>query len=192
MSAFELPGARLLLTASLICFSGPGSLFAQSSVADDSVSPGKAAAKEAHEPMAGPTVVQDLVLDHRNTIQIRVVDEAGQPVSNLPVTLLHSDRAVAQAATNPQGEASFTRVRPGMHVLHTGDRAVAVRFWSEQAAPPNAVRQPAIVLPQQIVRGQYGPPMMAGPAILLTGVAAVAIVLAGKNSSNNHHRPASP
>lgn len=185
MSAFELPMLRWLVIVSLVF----GTLPARARAADGGVS-----AEPSLRPAGGPAV-HDCVIDERGTITVRLVSPSGAALSNVPIYLRFGRLDVARAVTDGRGEVTFERLRAGLHEVAAGSSAIPVRFWTPSAAPPHAAKLPALVMPEEVVRGQYGPPMMAGPGILLVGAAAVAVVLAGKSSGSNRRTtspPASP
>ncbi|MEQ9407106.1 MAG: hypothetical protein RIK87_05245 [Fuerstiella sp.] len=150
----------------------------------------------ANDPMPAeaPGLIRDIRLDQGGRVEITLVDAVGHPVGHQTVRVICRGSEVAQARTDARGRVTVTRLRPGVHTVVAGHQVTALRFWDAGHAPPAAMHNPAIVLDASQVRGQYGPGM--APAMLAAGVTAtaLAVVLIGKNSSDNNHAvvPASP
>jgi hypothetical protein len=85
-----------------------------------------------------------------------VLNAAGQPVGGINVHVLHGASVVATVASNEDGQFVVEGLRNGAHVIQVGASVQPVRFWSSQAAPPAAAEQLAIVVDEEIVRGQCG------------------------------------
>lgn len=138
----------------------------------------------------GP-VIQDVRLAGKGRLNLTIVGPFGVPQAGQRIEILYNGHPVARADTSRDGTISVTGLRPGVHQLVTKHHSVAYRLWDAGTAPPSALQQPAIVLQQATVRGQYGGTMMA-PAVLAAGVTAtaLAVVLVGKNKSSSNSSPA--
>jgi hypothetical protein len=85
-----------------------------------------------------------------------VLNASAQPVSGLNVQLLYGEKVIATATSDENGQFAIRGLRNGGHVLQVGSVQQPVRFWGNQAAPPSAASKMAIVVDQNIVRGQDG------------------------------------
>ncbi len=122
-----------------------------------------------------------------------VLNTAAKPVAGLNVRLMHSDRVIATVTSDENGQFSVRGLRNGGHVLVVGDTRQAVRLWSEQAAPPTAVSGMAIIVDEEVVRGQECEPSMGAllPVGLFIG-GAIAGTLAFTLHDQKDDQPASP
>lgn len=98
----------------------------------------------------------DYLLGQKGVLVGSVVNQQGQPAAGLPVQVLHDGRVVATAYSNEQGEFSVESLRNGVHTVQLGATQHPVRFWSNASAPRTAVNRMAIVVDEEIVRGQCG------------------------------------
>lgn len=83
-----------------------------------------------------------------------VVNQAALPVSGIRVHLLHKDNVIATAISDEKGQFTVKGLRNGSHVLQVGTTQQPVRFWGNQSAPPSSAAHMAIVVDEEIVRGQ--------------------------------------
>lgn len=133
-----------------------------------------------------------------------VLNTAAQPVSGLNVHLLHGDKVVATAVSDENGQFAVRGLRNGNHILQVGAEQQPVRFWGNQAAPPSSNLRMAIVVDEEVVRGQgcgegcddgcghgMGAKLMSPCALLLIG-GAVAATLALTLDDDDDNAPASP
>jgi len=154
---------------------------------------------------AGPVEIRstDITLAQQGTLKGTVLNVSAQPVSGIPVNVLHDETVVATATSDEQGQFSVQGLRKGAHVIQVGSVQQPVRFWGESAAPPASASQMAIVVDEEIVRGQMGyfPPntvnntLTANTGVLLLIGGAVAIVLGttlGADNDDSAVPPASP
>lgn len=144
----------------------------------------------------------DCTLGQDGTLAGTVVNHSGQPVAGIHVHVLHQNRVVATVVSDPQGDFSVNGLRHGAHLLQIGATQEQVRFWSRDVAPPAAVAHMAIVVDEQVVRGQdcgescgegfcnsgmsWG---AVGGLILIGGAVATTLAL---TLDNDDDRPASP
>jgi hypothetical protein len=139
--------------------------------------------------------IRDIRIREGGMAIFHVVDAAGSPLPRQVVTVSYQGYNVATALSNEAGQIRINGLRPGIHILASGQSTLPLRFWNIQFAPPTAANSTAIVVNQPMVRGQYGAPMI-GPGLLATGaaLAGVAGIIAGKNSRNKSVpvSPASP
>jgi hypothetical protein len=139
--------------------------------------------------------IRDIRMREGGMVIFHVLDAAGSPLPRQVVNVSYEGYNVATARSNEAGQIRVNGLRPGVHVLASGQSTLPLRFWNAQFAPPSAANSTAIVVNQPMVRGQYGAPMI-GPGLLATGaaLAGVAGVIAGTNSTNKSVpvSPASP
>lgn len=83
-----------------------------------------------------------------------VVNTSALPVSGIRIHLLHKETVVATAISDEKGQFVVKGLRNGGHVLQVGTTQQPVRFWSQQSAPPSSSTQMAVVVDEDVVRGQ--------------------------------------
>ena len=144
---------------------------------------------------AEPTEVRtsDYRLGTNGVLTGSVLNQTGQPVSGLPVEVLHKDQRIAVAVSDENGNFAVDGLRNGTHTVKLGASLQAVRFWNNStAAPPSAQNEMAIVVDEAIVRGQiqsnWG--WIAGAA-LIGGIATAIVVSNDSSSSSNNGSSAS-
>ena len=98
----------------------------------------------------------DYTLGQKGVLVGTVLNQQGQPAAGLPVQVLHDGRVIATAYSNEQGEFSVESLRNGIHTVQLGETQHPVRFWSNASAPPTAANRMAIVVDEEVVRGQCG------------------------------------
>ncbi len=130
--------------------------------------------------------IRDIRMRDGGLVMIHVLDAAGKALPHRTVTIAHQGHIVATAKSNKGGLIRISGLRAGIHLMASGQSAVPLRLWTADVAPPSANDHTAIVVSQQIVRGQYGAPMI-GPGMLATGagIAGLIVVVAGKNSTDD-------
>lgn len=141
--------------------------------------------------------IRDIALNAAGNTTLTVLKTSGQPLAGQTVTLKVGASRIAQATTNVKGQVQVTGLKPGLHVVQTGLTQTMVRFWPAGLAPPQAIKNPAIVDTSDLVRGQYGygPPMGAGLFAATVTAAGVAVAIVGKTSGSDNAAavvPASP
>ena len=98
----------------------------------------------------------DYLLGQEGVLAGSVLNQSGLPVSGLPVQVLHEDHVIATAVSDEKGHFAVQGLRNGAHKVQLGASQQPVRFWSNTAAPPTAVSRMAIVVDEEVVRGQCG------------------------------------
>ena len=96
----------------------------------------------------------DYLLGQEGVLAGSVFNRSGLPVSGLPVQILHDDQVVATAVSDENGEFAVHGLRNGQHSVRLGASRQPVRFWSKSAAPPATQARMALVIDEEIVRGQ--------------------------------------
>lgn len=190
-----------LFLASLVLLGHPFSVcYSQQGSAGQSAIPAFTPASSASElqspaPEYGAAAVRDIKLQQGGTLKLKVLSLDGQQIAQQVVQVSFQQSVIAATKTNEAGEVVISGLRPGVHVVHSGDSSQAYRLWAPETAPPAAISNPAFVVGMESALGQYGPPMMA-PGFLATTVTAAALtaVLIGKNRGKSSvvPVPASP
>ena len=140
----------------------------------------------------------DVALGAGGLLNGTVLNTAALPVAGVAVSVLHEDKVVAKSMSNEKGEFTVTGLRNGVHVIKVGTAQQRVRLWSADAAPPAAVENIAVVVNDDVVRGQAALGALGG-AGGSAGMAAAAVV-AGVGGyvvydqfiANDDNTPASP
>ena len=96
----------------------------------------------------------DYLLGHDGVLSGSVLNQSGLPVSGLPVQVLHEEHVIATAVSDENGQFAVQALRNGQHTVQLGASQQHVRFWSNAAAPPAALSRIAIVVDEEVVRGQ--------------------------------------
>ena len=151
---------------------------------------------------AGPVEIRasDIVLTQPDVLRGTVLNSAAQPVAGISVNVLHGTDVVASATSDEHGQFAVTGLRHGAHAIQVGQTRHPVRFWGSDTAPPVATSQMAVVIDEEIVRGQ----MMTGnsrigqmvydnplPALLIGGAVAL-ILVTSLDDDDDTAAPASP
>lgn len=149
----------------------------------------------------------DYQLGEEGVLSGSVLNQSGLPVAGLPVQVLHKEHVIATAVSDERGQFAVQGLRNGPHRVQLGATQQPVRFWSNTSAPPAAVSRMAIVVDEDVVRGQCGESCGEGCGegfadghhgawktafgVLLIG-GAVATTLALTLDDNDHAAVASP
>ncbi|QEG36002.1 carboxypeptidase-like regulatory domain-containing protein [Bythopirellula goksoeyrii] len=144
----------------------------------------ESAAANSHKSVV---ISHDVALADGGIVTGQVVDTAGQPQANMPVSLHTNHREIARVQTDEQGNFRVARLEGGVYRVGTTGSDGVYRFWSPQTAPPSAQPGLNLVSGNQVVRGQSNSSPMCSmgqwiaehPVITIAGVAAaIAIPLA--------------
>lgn len=149
----------------------------------------------------GPVEIRakDVALSDSGSLNGTVLNSAAQPVSDVAIQVLHEGKVVASTKSDAEGKFAIRGLRNGAHVIQVGGIQQPVRFWGQDAAPPAALSQMAIVVPDDVVRGQAGYLPIVSPgfydssaaAFLVIG-AGVAITLGTTLAADDYEQPVSP
>lgn len=130
---------------------------------------------ETNAPAARPKVL-DVALGANGRMTGQFVDSQGKGVPARELILLSRNGVQRRTRTNQRGEFRFEQLRGGMMVLTDQEQSVALRVWTGQAAPKQAVRRVLLVRNERTTRGQQLNPPNRG---FLTDHAAAEFVVAG-------------
>jgi hypothetical protein len=146
-----------------------------------------AAAPSEQEPallQPAETTITDITLATGGTLRGQVVDAQGQPVADVPVSVLHDGKAVAGTKTATDGTFAVRGLRGGTHVVMSGEHGGVYRMWASETAPPSARPGIMIVRGETTARGQSG--LMSRRNLLMVGVLG-GIVAGGVISQGGDH-----
>jgi hypothetical protein len=96
----------------------------------------------------------DYRLEQDGVLSGSVLNLNGQPVSGLPVEILHENRRIAVAMSDEAGHFAVEGLRNGQHVVKLGATQQAARFWNNATAPPTAQGNLAMTVDEEVVRSQ--------------------------------------
>lgn len=138
-----------------------------------------AAAPRPSAPASRP--ITDVSLGEGGLLKGRMVDSQGKPLDGAVITLTQSDRRIAQATTNAQGEFAVRNLKGGVYQVATPQGTKIVRAWAPQTAPPSAKEALVLVAGDPALRGQFGyvePDDLFLMALGVAGVTLAAIAVA--------------
>ncbi len=148
---------------------------------------------------SGRPMVEDVELDRHGTLHGTVVDVQNVPIAEATVTVLHNDREVARARTDPSGRFLVVGLRGGSYRVMANHRVMAslgarqFRAWAADTAPPGASGTVRISVGDDVVRGQIPlKEFVFSDCVLLTGLTAAMIAVPIAVYSTNRGSPASP
>lgn len=130
------------------------------------------AAPEVQQTQQAMALVKDVELSLGGTMSGQIVDQQGNNLSGIEVTLLQNGRQVAQTKTNKAGDFAVEGLQGGTYQIASINGVTAYRAWSSDTAPPAATEGVLLVVPQSVVRAQcqsgcgnnvYGQPMYGQP-----------------------------
>jgi hypothetical protein len=141
--------------------------------------------------------VSDVVLTSNGELTGRVVTAQGKAVDGAMITVAQNGKTVAKTNTTENGDFKLASLKGGVYQVSAGQQVQQVRLWNQDAAPPSA-RPSALIVQNQVVRGQgddydyleTDEMVIAGVATAALVVGIVALVKAEDNDGNNN--PASP
>ena len=155
--------AMLIATSGLLI---PSSIFA--------ATPPESPAKQA-EPLT-----QDVALQKGGVLEGQLVDQAGSPIAEAPVSLLYNNKVMTKTVTDKRGRFSFGRLRGGIYQVSAPDAQRLYRLWAAGTAPKSAQKTANLVAGTSVMRGQFAKSrlgkIVASP-LGLTAIAATAVVV---------------
>jgi hypothetical protein len=140
---------------------------------------------------APANVYQDIRLKGpQHQLSGTVLDQAGNPRSGADITVSRAQRVIVRGRTDAKGRFRINGLSGGLYHLTIGEQVVAVRAWTDAAAPPIAQDELTVTPAPHplVVRGQRPLCELFGPEPLLLGVliaAAIAIPIAVHDSGSN-------
>jgi len=139
--------------------------------------------------------IPDVSLSREGIFSGKVVNAQGRPIAKAEITFRQSSKVITKVSTHEQGDFYVAGLPPGVYQLFVSpNRAVTVRVWDGQTAPPSA-RSELLVVDDLTVRGQrrIGELLPLESTVVVGGMvaAAIAIPIAVANS-NDDVEPVSP
>ncbi len=119
----------------------------------------------------------DVALGKQSILRGNLVDNAGNPATNVNVFIARDGQIVAVGQSNDQGAFAVANMSGGNYQISAGDRAIDVRCWAGDTAPPSALARTLIQV-NDVTRGQIHPGtcMLANPW-RIAGIAAAAVLI---------------
>lgn len=159
---------------------------------------------------AATTNLTDVSLGSGGVLLGQVVDNAGAPQANVPVSLQSGQQELGASKTDGGGYFAFSGLRGGVYQVVAAKGHGAYRVWTPGSAPPSAQQGALVVagneqnqlgnqtaaLGQQpdLVRGQYGGRLgfwLSNPWVI-AGVVATAVAVPVALATSHHHHPSTP
>ncbi|MEZ6046667.1 MAG: carboxypeptidase regulatory-like domain-containing protein [Planctomycetaceae bacterium] len=100
--------------------------------------------------------ISDVALAPGGTFFGHVVDAQGKPLDGAVVKIHKGNSEVASSVSDPTGLFAVKNLRGGVYRVTAGQASGVYRFWTAEAAPPNASTKTVLVSSNQVVRGQLG------------------------------------
>ena len=124
-------------------------------------------------------VIHDVALGRENTLSGVVLTSSGAGKAGAHVQAVFKGEVVAETRTDGQGRFNLRLSRGGVHVINVDKQAVQLcRAWMPGAAPPVAKRALAVVVEQEVVRGQGAiAGALGGISIGTVGITAAAVTI---------------
>lgn len=105
------------------------------------------------------SLVRDVRLAKGGLITGKALNTSARPIVNAEVVIQYGPHVVARTRTGADGSFAIRGLRAGAHTVSVGTRAHQCRFWTGDAAPPNALKTLAVNGDNGVVRGQWAPPV---------------------------------
>jgi predicted alpha/beta hydrolase len=124
-------------------------------------------------------VIVDVALREHGTMLGQVVDTAGLPKGNVPVSLSSGQQALGTAKTDANGYFAFTGLRGGMYQVVAAEGHGTYRVWTPGTAPPTAQQGALVIAGEDLTRGQFKSGWkfcLANPWII-AGIVAAAVAI---------------
>ena len=112
------------------------------------------AAQPAPQAPVVQVAVTDVVLHEGNMLAGQLVNAAGAPLANAPVTVSQGTRVIAATHTTNDGVFAVRDLKGGVYTVDAAGTQGVYRVWTANMAPPTA--KPAILMVQgNATRGQF-------------------------------------
>lgn len=119
--------------------------------------------------------VLDIVMSHEGVFAGRVIDHAGNPVSNAEVEISRGKTAVTKMMTDSSGRFAVHGLKGGVYDVRSGKTAGSFRIWTEAAAPESAKEQALVILGENGTRGSIGG--LGGGTLVLTAAVIASVII---------------
>lgn len=145
------------------------------------------------------TQAKDLRLSRGGLLRGVALTTQMKPIANADVLVHFQGHVIARTKSADDGSFAVQGLRGGIHTVSIGARSDNVRFWTAQAAPPKAKTVLAINGEEQVMRGQYVPPVSLPVVITALGAGLIGGILGynlrdcgGKKGGGSDDDPESP
>ena len=122
------------------------------------------------DPPAG-ALVHDVALAPGGTLRGQLSDVGGAPLAGKVVSVRQDGRELTATATSTDGTFHVANLQGGAYQLAADGQIWNYRFWTAEAAPPNAQKSVLCIVDGQRVRGNFA------KAQVVSAVAAIALIL---------------
>jgi hypothetical protein len=96
----------------------------------------------------------DLFLQGGDAVRGRLVNQNGQPLPNVIVSMLQHGSVRQQTVTDEQGWFRLSGLSPGQYQVAAANAMVVCRVWTEAARPPSA-QDAVLLVTSDTVRGNW-------------------------------------
>ena len=137
--------------------------------------------------------VHDVELDADGSLHGVVVNLQGVPIAEAALVVSNTRRVVARSKTDALGRFVIDGLRSGTYQVTANHCTCRLRLWPTGTAPPKTKRFAAIVLGDEVVRGQMPlASFFASDAVIVTGMVAAVIAIPTAVHQSNQRSPTSP
>ena len=136
------------------------------------------AAQPAPQAPVAQAAVTDVALHDGNMLAGQLVNAAGAPLANAPVTVSQGNRVIAATHTTNDGVFAVRDLNGGVYTVDAAGTQGVYRVWTANTAPPSA--KPAILMVHgDATRGQFVPGLLGalGNPWVLGGIVGAAIAI---------------
>lgn len=121
-------------------------------------------------PLAAGEIAQfqalDVALQANGVLVGQLTDSQGQPLANVPVSVVTNGKEIARCQTSPTGAFQAADLRGGVVQIVAGNTSRTCRLWAPETAPPAAQQGVLMVSQGDVVRGQCcGAPVTCGSCV---------------------------
>ena len=81
-------------------------------------------------------------------------DSHGTPVENQQVSIWFEGTEISSTVTDEFGEFGFAGLKPGKHIVASGEKGTTYKLWPQDAAPANSETVVQMTSDGNVVRGQ--------------------------------------
>jgi hypothetical protein len=95
----------------------------------------------------------DVALQANGVLVGQLTDSQGQPLANVPVSVVTNGKEIARCQTSPTGVFQAADMHGGVVQIVAANNARVCRLWAPGSAPP-AAQQGVLMVAGDVVRGQ--------------------------------------
>jgi hypothetical protein len=120
--------------------------------------------------------VQDIALAPGGVFRGQVIDPSGKGKPGVQVVLSRDNNQIAATLTDAEGRFAVSGLRGGVVQVAAGENSALYRLWAPNTAPPVA-HASALIVDQQIVRGQSPIVQLLYNPLVILGLVATAVAV---------------